>query len=132
MRKVRPDIKNCPYTTCGHQAVLIGYDLTDAEPEGSDMGYQVECETCCATGPLCDTEDAAIQEWNAIDRHEPCQIEPALLPCPFCGGPATFDKYESENGTFLALCNGCNISTIQGTKIEVAATWNRRHNNVAL
>jgi hypothetical protein len=67
MRKVRPDIKPCPYTTCGNQAVLTG----DEGIEEGEFFYQVECEGCCASGPSCDDPDAAVQAWNEIDRRGP-------------------------------------------------------------
>lgn len=68
-------IKNCPYTTCGHEASCYRYPRnSDDHPEVHDL-YQVECGHCQASGPGCDTEDAAIQEWNAIERHEPRQKE---------------------------------------------------------
>ena len=49
-----------------------------------------------------------------------------LLDCPFCGNAAEFDVYCEKDGTFLAYCPNCQISTIQGTKAEAAKTWNTR------
>lgn len=50
-----------------------------------------------------------------------------LLPCPFCGGPATFladDSYETAH----ACCGPCEVGFISGSKTPEAAIaqWNRR------
>ena len=58
--------------------------------------------------------------------HEEPDVDPVLLPCPFCGGNAEYEYYSSEEGTYLVLCPKCEISTIQGTKAAGAATWNKR------
>lgn len=46
--------------------------------------------------------------------------EPAhLLPCPFCGGPATTREWH-------VWCDACNCDIVRGTKAEAMAAWNRR------
>jgi len=68
------------------------------------------------------------REWfNACFEIDDCaENEPELGPCPFCGSVAIFERYDSEEGTFLALCPRCNVSTVQGSKHDTAEVWNRR------
>lgn len=48
-----------------------------------------------------------------------------LLPCPFCGGPATI---QLETYGYTARCNQCRAATSHGRYPEWAeADWNRRH-----
>jgi hypothetical protein len=106
MRKVLDNLKRCPYTTCGHQPVLTGYE-TDT-PEAI---FQVECEHCGATGPICDTEDAAIQEWNAIERHEPKKQEPLdadkILKEFRKTMNLAFDTFARKIGSDVRICPIC-------------------------
>jgi hypothetical protein len=124
MRKVRPDIKPCPYTTCGHQAVLIG----EGEENDSTL-YWVECEGCCANGPYSDDADAAVDAWNEIPRNEPNQITQAT--CPVCGGKGIiYDPFDRTK----RICEICQpvrataedlrqilikVETLQGIRVPV-------------
>jgi len=117
MRKVRPDIKPCPYTTCGHQAVLIG----EGEENDSTL-YWVECEGCCANGPYSDDADAAVDAWNEIQRNEP-QLVPVLKPCPMCGMEPRFRR---EEVWYRVICKTCHLqSALANTTTEAADAWNR-------
>lgn len=68
------------------------------------------------------------REWlcACAEIDDAAENEPKLKPCPFCGVSAIFEQYDSEEGTFLALCPECNVSTVQGSKHETAEVWNRR------
>lgn len=46
-------LKPCPF--CGGK---------DVETRTSSMSWLVDCYTCDARGPLCGSEDRAIEEWN--------------------------------------------------------------------
>jgi hypothetical protein len=119
MRKVRPDIKPCPYTTCGHQAVLIG-----GGEENDSTLYWVECEGCCANGPYSDDADAAIASWNEIQRNEPKKIPEPLKPCPMCGMEASFRR---EEVWYRVICKTCRTQAALAVDTEAAArAWNRR------
>ena len=53
-----------------------------------------------------------------------------LLPCPFCGGKATFDH--DDNGWNWVVCEKCGVSTncrvsaMDDCKPILAEAWNRR------
>ena len=51
-------LEECPF--CGEKAHLTVNTYT----RGSDYAF-VRCGRCLAEGPLCGTEDAAKQRWNA-------------------------------------------------------------------
>lgn len=63
--------------------------------------------------------------------------EPKLKPCPFCGGEALLNSYESRKGYDAYVeCCGCLIQMITvtfDTKEEAEAkaisAWNRRAND---
>ena len=47
-----------------------------------------------------------------------------LLPCPFCGGPATLKGHGTAPECWVAC--PCGASSATGGKARVIATWNRR------
>ena len=53
-----------------------------------------------------------------------------LLPCPFCGGKATFDN--DDNGWNWIVCSACDASTnarvsaMEDCRPLLAEAWNRR------
>ena len=53
-----------------------------------------------------------------------------LLPCPFCGGKATFDH--DDNGWYWIVCEKCGVSTdcrthtMEDCHPLLAEKWNRR------
>ena len=67
-----------------------------------------------------------------------------LLPCPFCGGSASFEQAggslghlrwtvgcnetdeDAEGGVFSVLCYGYQSLTTFATRREAAEAWNRR------
>lgn len=64
----------------------------------------------------------------------PDTTSPVLLPCPFCGGPATLEAYpgtfgrpEAEPAAWYAACDACDFAfPSQPTAEDAAALWNRR------
>lgn len=54
--------------------------------------------------------------------------EPAhLLPCPFCGGPATTSMAVMSDVEWHAWCNACDfVDMLRPTEAEAIAAWNRR------
>lgn len=53
-----------------------------------------------------------------------------LKPCPFCGGEADFDTFESDDDVFdfMVKCTRCFASTYyEETKEKAAAEWNERY-----
>lgn len=69
---------------------------------------------------------------------------PALLPCPFCGGPAEFEEVARDSGREAAWSVGCRMKDGESEcigqqslltfsrKIEAIAAWNTRHPSPAL
>ncbi len=51
--------------------------------------------------------------------------EPALKPCPFCGGEAVCMP-DDWGLTYRISCRCCRVGTFSGTDREVTAVWNRR------
>jgi len=47
----------------------------------AEAGFWVECRSCQATGPFCDTEAEALAAWNEPPRYD-CNPE-----CPYSGRP---------------------------------------------
>ena len=55
------------------------------------------------------------------------EIQPALLPCPFCGDGQPCLSQKTEPLAFLVRCLRCLVSTSGfRTKQEAIAAWNRR------
>src|SRR3990167_6591992 len=58
--------------------------------------------------------------------------EAALLPCPFCGGPATVKPHDNHPGRFTVRCdyrNGCAIGPVAGPFLAgegAVEAWNAR------
>ena len=51
----------------------------------------------------------------------------ALLPCPFCGGPALYDLDRWVHSVFCPDTTCCEVSTKHFmTKTEAIAAWNTR------
>jgi hypothetical protein len=54
-----------------------------------------------------------------------------LKPCPCCGSPAV--KWVSGGpGCHYAKCEGCGLTSSDGSKDRIAAAWNRRAPDAAL
>lgn len=62
-------IKQCPWHDEAHNVNtnIIIYDDADME---SNPFYWAECGYCGARGPLSDTRDSAVEEWNKAERKE--------------------------------------------------------------
>lgn len=60
--------------------------------------------------------------WIRLPDYEP--VEPALKPCPICGGKADFGD---EGACYFVKCDGCELTTktLPSQKLATAA-WNRR------
>jgi len=60
-------------------------------------------------------------------------MPPELLPCPFCGGPAS---REARNHTYETGCDnvGCSVlpSAVQLSQVAADEAWNRRATPTAL
>ena len=60
-------------------------------------------------------------------------MQPELLPCPFCGGPAS---REARNHTYETGCDnvGCSVlaSAVQLSQVAADEAWNRRATPTAL
>lgn len=59
-----------------------------------------------------------------------------LKPCPFCGGNAVLDHYNTEPGLSYIRCEKCGLESVRFVKsFEVASDeqaikfWNRRADN---
>lgn len=62
-------IKPCPWSKCGSSDVGVFY---------GSAGVHVECNNCCARGPIVEGEENAIAAWNAAPRapQEQAKLEP--------------------------------------------------------
>jgi len=106
-------IKPCPF--CGANG-SIG---------GDSHFYWVFCfdEECDACGPICKTEEEAIQKWNKAGREtEDTQLN--MKVCPFCGDYCGTEKH---NGYYNVFClnNECTASGPNAETLLLAIDkWN--------
>ena len=67
-----------------------------------------------------------LEEWAA---REAVPAEEALLPCPFCGGPAELTR-QNQNGTYWYDCSvedcAATLGGVSASPEEARARWNRR------
>lgn len=56
--------------------------------------------------------------------------EDELLPCPFCGGRATYERMGSARHSCIIECGHCGCSMETGEIWSCGEQWNTRHPNI--
>lgn len=50
-----------------------------------------------------------------------------LLPCPFCGGEAGFERLGSMRQSCIVACSQCGARLETGEVFKCGTAWNQRH-----
>lgn len=50
-----------------------------------------------------------------------------LLPCPFCGGKAEFERIGNRRQSTIVTCTKCGASLETGEEWGQGRAWNTRH-----
>lgn len=59
----------------------------------------------------------------------PAASDPQLLPCPFCGGPATFEECAQGSSVKVNSCTwsvGCANTEVDCIAYQMTASFNRK------
>lgn len=53
--------------------------------------------------------------------------ESGLLPCPFCGGRASYDRVGTARQSCIISCDSCGCTLETGEVWSCGQRWNQRH-----
>jgi hypothetical protein len=77
--------------------------------------------------PVCGGRRPTV-ELRTVDQTRPRrQVDASdLLPCPFCGGPAAFDRRGTARQSCIVSCETCGCTLETAETFASGAAWNER------